>query len=763
MKGTSPPAAPPDQEPAARVGGGIVVSLFSATLLVSAALAFMVQPMFARFALPLFGSTPAVWTTAMLFFQAALLAGYLYAHTTTARLGARRQAALHLGVVALGLAFLPIGVPGGFAPPAGANQVVWLLALLLLAVGLPFFVVSATAPLLQRWLAATQHPAASDPYFLYRASNLGSVLGLLAYPLALEPTLVLGDQSRAWGLGYGLLAVLVAGSAAVLWRSAPASAGEGVSATSFGALPGGGNPGASTLRRRMRWLALAFAPSSLMLGVTAFLSTDIAPVPLLWVAPLSLYLLSFILVFSPNRDRGSGRRGWVGAFAVAAVLTALTMLFEIQRPLWLIVALHLTLFFLAAMVCHGQLAADRPSAGRLTEFYLWLALGGALGGLFNAVVAPAAFEGLIEYPLALVLVALLMPGVRPSRQGTSSFWLDLGVPLALGAGVAACAFLAGLADAQEEELLRGFVFGLAAGLCLSLVRRPVRFGLALGAVLLAGAVPAAGETDTTLFAERTFFGMHRVLSSEQGGRHRLLHGTTTHGEQSFAGAVRPPEPLTYYGRTGPVGQLMAALPDPSVASRAAVLGLGTGTMSCYARPGQRWTFYEIDPTVRRIAQDPRLFTYLRDCPGRFDVVLGDARLSLRQAPAGGFGLIVGDAFSSDAIPVHLLTREAFALYLSKLKRGGALAFHISNRYLDLEPVLGDLARDHGLYCASQHYRVSAAEDAAGLSESRWVAMAQRPADLGLRGDARWHACGDRPGTAVWTDDFSNVVGALRWE
>ena len=761
--------SPARQAPGPR-GDGVrrtaVVWLFSVTLFVGAALVFLIQPMFAKFILPLFGSTPAVWNSSMVFFQTALLAAYLYAHASTRRLGVRRQSALHVGLLALPLLVLPIAVPEGFVPTADSNPLPQLLGLLVVAVGLPFFVVATTAPLLQRWLAGTDHPAAADPYFLYRASNLGSVVGLLAYPLALEPGLRLAEQGGLWSAGYGLLAVLVLACAVVVWRW-PAAEADQVSAPPSadpvpGLAAGTERPGTTSLRavtspaRRVRWVGLAFVPSSLMLGLTTYLTTDIAPIPLFWAIPLSLYLLSFIVTFSPGSRALALHRGMVLTLPWMAVVLLSLLLFEVRDPLWLVMPLHLGGLFVAAMVCHGELARDRPVATSLTGFYLLVALGGALGGVGTAIVAPAVFDSLLEYPLAIVLACLCLPR-RPGRipPGPYTRRLDLALPLALGATAALLLVLVGLGgdllsvgDGETREAARGFALGLVVGIALNFTRRPLRFGLAIGAIAVAGMLPI-GALDTTLFQERSFFGVLRVTASQEGDVHELISGTTVHGEQR-----RTPgealEPLTYYERDGPVGQLMLNL-DPAVTERAAIVGLGTGTMACYASPGERWTFYEIDPTVERIARDPRLFTFLRDCPGRFDVVLGDARLSLSRAAGPRYGLFVLDAFSSDAIPTHLLTREALALYRSKLRERGVLAFHISNNYLDLEPVLGNLASDGGLVCVAQQG-----------STSHWVAMAQRRSDLGAAGvDARWRDCRRAPDSAVWTDDFSNLVEVLK--
>ncbi|MBV9452687.1 MAG: fused MFS/spermidine synthase [Rubrobacter sp.] len=781
-------------------GGALKMMLYSTTIFVSAALLFLIEPMFAKFVLPSFGGTPAVWTGSMMFFQVALLASYLYVHATTSWLGARRQAWLQVAVVLLPLALFtlagPIEVPAEeWAPPAEENPIFWLLGVLVVSVGLPFFAVSATNPLIQRWVSETDHPSASDPYFLYRASNLGSIIGLLGYPLLMEPNLRLANQGVFWTVGYGILVVLVLASAVVLWRSPPPSTAtqEADLAASNAAFPtppvatGGGAPDTAaplsdalaarlsrspTLLRRLRWIGLAFVPSSLMLGVTTFITTDITPVPLLWVIPLSLYLFSFMVVFSRNQSVVPGllNRMMVVALPVTLSLLVVAVVTDLNDPLWLLIPLHLFGFFAAAIVLHGQLARDRPPTRHLTEFYLYVAVGGVLGGVFNALIAPAAFDTVFEYPLAMVMACLFLPRLRRSerRDGEKSSSrtqrrLDLVLPLSLGVVVWGLLSVAGSLTPESEEIWLRLILSLAVGLCLQFAysnNRPVRFGLGIAA-LVAAATLRIGAGQDVLYENRSFFGVYSVTGEEANvGLHTLRHGSTTHGAQVLG--VIPPEPLTYHHRTGPVGQLFDALPSAGMRSHVAVLGLGAGAMACYAQAGQQMTFYEIDPLVERIARDPSLFTYLRDCPGEYDVVLGDARLSLVDAKDASYNVIVGDVFNSDAIPIHLLTREAVGLYFRKLTRSGVLAMHISNRYMDLEPVLGDLARDRGLECYAQSDTET--EGIPHKEASRWVAMAHEEADLGnLPGDGRWHLCASNLNSNdVWTDDFSNLISTFYW-
>ncbi len=742
--------------------------IYALAIFVSALLLFIVEPMFARMILPLLGGSPSVWNTAVVFYQAMLLFGYIYAHAATKWLGVRRQAALHIVLLLLPLLALPIGIPAGWNPPTQTNPVPWLLALLLVAVGLPFFVVSASSPLLQTWFAATRHRAAADPYFLYAASNVGSMLALLAYPLLIEPALGLREQSWIWAGGYLLLAVLI-GGCALLVRRTPAAESAALADVAPPVVE------RLSLRRRARWVLLAFVPSSLMLSVTTYLSTNIAPIPLLWVIPLAIYLLTFILVFM--RRPILPHMLMLRALPIVILPLIITLAAQATQPIWLLIALHLVVFFVAAMVCHGAIARDRPAPAHLTEFYLWMSAGGVLGGLFNALLAPLLFTTVIEYPLVLVLACLLLEAnderrrtnderaerdLRRSSSVLRQRLLDLGLPIVIGALVVAAIFGARLAEMSSNPIGIGLIFGVPGLISFSFSRRPLRFGLAIGAILLAGTLYTSDQGQV-LHAERSFYGIHRVLLDASARFHTLAHGSTRHGMQSLDPALRD-QPLTYYSRSGPIGQVLADLSARLPAARVAVIGLGAGSLACYKQPDQQWTFYEIDPSVVRIARDPHYFTYLQDCAPDAEILLGDARLSLASAPDQGYDLIVLDAYSSDSIPVHLITREALALYLRKLAPGGMLAFHISNLYLDLKPALGNLAANAGLAgLARDDLVLNAQEQASGKTASQWAIMGRTMHDLGAQpGDSRWQPLVSQPETAVWTDDYSSILSVFRW-
>jgi hypothetical protein len=738
------------------------VPAFSAALFLSAALLFVVEPMFAKMALPLLGGSAAVWTTCIVFFQFTLLAAYLYAHASAKWLGKRSQVAVHASVLLASCAFLSVHVPKGWAPPPEPDPVWWLLRLLVVAVGMPFFALSASTPLLQQWLANSGHRAAHDPYFLYAASNAGSLLGLLSYPFLLGPLLRLSEQTRLWTWGYVAFLALVTGCILLVWpsplkgRLAPGAPNPGAQMEQAAAE----EAGSPTLRGCLRWVALAFVPSSLMLGVTTALTTDIPPIPLFWILPLSLYLLSFVLVFARKPVL---LHPWLARRLPLLILAAaLPIALKGALPLIVLVGVDLLTLFAVAMACHGELARTRPSARRLTEFYLWVSVGGVLGGVFNALVAPIVFRTVLEYPIALVLAAMLCPSRSAVEETPRARRLDYVLPAALGLAVAAATLEMQARGVAPGRLFNLVIFGPAAICCLRFSARPRRFGMGVAALILASQV-YAGPFGHVLCHQRSFFGVYRVSDDVENNYRVLFHGGTSHGVQSLDPA-RACEPLAYYSRTGPIGQAFQAFGNSTVENQVALVGLGAGVMVCYQQPHEQFTFYEIDPTVLHMARNRRYFTYLSDCGPNARVVLGDARLRLREAPPHAYGMIVLDAFSGDSIPTHLLTREALALYLSKLSPHGVLAFHISNRYVELHGVLGNLAHDAGLFClGNTEAQVSEDERREGKFASWWVLMARRPEDLTpLRTDPHWREVAVPPGERVWTDDYSNILSILRF-
>lgn len=721
--------------------------LFALSLFTGAGLLFWAQPLIAKILLPFLGGAPAVWNICMLFFQTTLLLGYLYVHMLV-RIrwcSDRVKLVVHLLLIAAAGLFLPFSLSLDIIDSALARQapVVWLLVALPGMVGLPFFIVSTCSPLLQYRFSHVR-----DPYFLFAASNLGSLTALVLFPFVLEPNLTLGEQGRFWALGYGFVAILVLSclllsrrlkAAAAAVQAPQANSGEKVA-----------------WKRRLLWLALAFMPSSLMLGVTQYISTDLAAVPLLWVIPLALYLGTFILVFA--RGQWVPRRRGIGIFPGAVLILTFVYLSGAREPGWFLVPLHLLFFFIASLICHGRLADDRPSSEHLVDYYVWIALGGMAGGIFNGIVAPVLFDSLFEYPLAIAGACFLVPSAVSKIRGFDRR-MDLVVPL----GICLVAIVLVLAT-PGMELRAGERVGLVLGVPVSLAyfarHRPVRFGLSIVAVMIGGMF-YGGFGDATLYNERNFFGVLRVAESRDSGLRLLYHGNTVHAKQ-FLEAGRSCEPLAYYHREGPLGKVFEAFEARRLPGRVAGVGLGAGAMVGYSRPGQQWTFYEINPAVVGIAQNREYFTYLDSCAGgTVRVITGDARLSIRNAPDRFYGLIVLDAFSSDSIPMHLVTREAIDLYLSKLAPGGMMAFHISNRSLDLRPVLAGAAKTLGLagvVCEDREFDADSGRD-----PSVWAVLARRHDDLGLLcNDPQWTPV-DNGGNAVfWSDDFSNIVSVLKW-
>lgn len=730
---------------------GLLLALYTAAIFLSALLLFLVQPLTTRLALPLLGSSPAVWNTAVVFFQAMLLAGYLYAHLVSTRLRMRAQLAVHGTLLVGALVTLPIAIPDGWRPPVAGSPIPWLLGMLAVMVGLPFFLLSTTSPLLQAWFARTRHPSAHDPYFLYAAGNAGSLLALLSYPFLIEPRLRLAAQAEIWAIAFAGLALLLAGCAATVWRSAPAEAEQArpdraVAETASGPV---------THWRRLLWVVWSAIPSSLMLSVTSYLSVDVPSIPLLWVVPLAIYLLTFTIAFA----------GWARlvvraarlALPVALLALGLNMTVGPIDSAPLLVGLHLLTLLLAALVCHASLAADRPSARELTGFYVWLSVGGVAGGGFTALFAPVLFDGVIEYAAVLALLALMLAvGPAPIRR-LERVWHALATLPAAGVLIAAVVteIRAGGRTPEPADLVLMLCLALATAVIAA--RRPIAAGLGMAALVAAMLLARPLEFEV-LSAERSFFGVSRVMVDRDGGYYRFMNGSTLHGMQSLD-PERRREPITYYSRAGPIGQVLTALNARGSLARVGVVGLGAGTLACYRQPGQTWTFFEIDPAVERIARNGRYFTYLADCAPDAEVVLGDARLSLAQTD-DRFDLIVLDAYSSDAIPMHLLTREALALYEQRLTDRGLLAFHISNRYLDLEPVLAALVEDAGLAAVLQAH---GAEPEQGVFGSVWVMVGRSPDSLAaFATDGRWQPLEVQAGIGVWTDDFSSVLSVLRW-
>lgn len=724
---------------------------FAVTLFLSAGLLFSVQPMIGRMVLPLLGGSPSVWTTCLLFFQSVLLAGYLLADQITRRFGLVFQELLVAVLWVAAFLVVPIGLDTATATRVAEARSPTLVLFLTLArvAGLPVLVISVTAPLLQRWFSYTSHPSATDPYRLYAASNLGSLVALVAYPLLLERILGLSRQAEIWvyGLvGLGLLLGVCGVMAARSGRRA-ASVEE----------PYRVNPRDGAL-----WLALAFVPSSLLLGVTGYVTSDLAPIPMLWVVPLALYLTSFILAFSPRCE-------WLvdlasNVFPLVLMPLGVVIGVGLVQPYW--VPLHLLAFFLAALICHGELARRRPPPRGLTSFYLALAVGGVLGGLFNAIVAPRVFNRISEYPLALVGAALILAFRIGPRGNKIDLRRELLPPLLVAlCATALCANGGSFADTPLGMLAIILAAGLTIRVATTYRRSPYRFAMTVGALLFASTF-ATGVGGRVLGRTRSFFGVLTVTDVPSRHKHRLFHGSTVHSEQSTDPARRR-EPLAYHSREGPVGDLFRAFESDPRRSRGeiAIIGVGAGALTAYATESQHWTLYEIDPEVVRIARDPRYFTYLDDTKARaLDVIVGDGRFELARAREGQFSMIVFDAFSSHAIPMHLITREALAIACGKLADRGLIAFNISNRYIDLGQVLAVLAADAGLVLRVRVDALSTREEVvADRLGSIWAVLARNENDLGpLADDPHWSTVHTNVRMQLWTDDHASFLDVLRF-
>jgi hypothetical protein len=731
--------------------------VFAAAIFLDAALLFAVQPMFGKTLLPLVGGTPAVWNTCLVFFQVALLAGYALAWAGARLRHPRLVALLHLGLLAAAFTRLPIRLAAPGALSEAGAPTGWLLATLTLSLGLPYTVLAAGSPLLQHLFARSDDPARDQPYTLFAASNAGSLVALLGYPVLVEPRWPLSAQYAGWRWAFAALAVLVAACA---WRvlrprAAPSPAHGEPPAP---AIPAASAPSPTT-RERLHWLALAFVPSSLLVAVTSLVTTDIAAVPLLWILPLAAYLLSFIVGFAG--DAGRVPLALAVRLAPLAMLTLVSLVFWGEAPRGIgVVAAPVLAFLVLALVAHGTLYERRPGADRLTGFYLWVALGGALGGGFAALLAPMLFVTRLELPITLALAAFLVPGQR--RPVAQWQW----VAVLAAAAAAQMVALEHVAVSWEHGRAGAIAMTGAMAVALLLTRRtPLLFGVVTTALVAAGELRLR-TTQGVLARDRSFFGTHvvRRIGDRYGTLHSYVHGRTLHGAQQRE-LLHRGTPLTYYALEGPLGELFFATFSRATPARVGVVGLGAGTTAAYARAGDAFTFYELDPTVERMARDTTLFTYLHDAPVPTPVVLGDGRLSLAREPAGRFDLLVLDAFSSDAIPVHLATREAVALYVSRLAPGGIVAFHVSNRYLDLGAVLGAIAAEAGL-AARERADVGPQYDSWVLStrrlSSQWVALARTEAELAGLDTARWRPVVRAASVRPWTDDWSNLLAVFRW-
>jgi SAM-dependent methyltransferase len=664
--------------------------LSAATVFLSAFLLFLVQPLLAKQILPWFGGAAIVWTLCMVFFQLVLLLGYAYAHALASRVGGRAQAAIHVALLAASLLVLPVSPDPAWKPQGGDNPVTGILGLLFATVGLPYFLLSATSPLVQAWYARAR-PGAS-PYRLFALSNLASMLALLGYPFLIEPWLPARVQSRAWSAGYAIFAVACA---ALAWAS------RGLP-RSGAAREGEARPAA---KRIALWFALSTMGAWLLLAVTNHLTQNIPSIPLLWVVPLAVYLLTFILCFEG--------RGWYRDDAYLAGLAGMVCImawFLVDKDLEFDLAWQVGVFtvglYVACMFCHGELARRRPGPAHLTLFYLVVSAGGVAGGALVGIVAPVVLPGYLELQIGLAAVAFLAVALNLRRP----------LPVAALLVTVAC----------------------VASFCLAWRVR--------------------NFTEGTVYLERNYYGVVRVKENQADPRdpdtryRSLVHGSILHGEQWLSQKYRR-SATTYYKTTSGIGRTLLAFEGKPI--RVGVIGLGAGTLAAYADADDVYRFYDIDPAVVRVSRT--WFTYLADSSGKIDVVLGDARLSLEREPPQRFDVLAVDAFSGDSIPVHLITNEAVTEYLRHMKPQGVIAFHISNRFLDLKPVLLSIARRQGLRFAYLHE-----PDSDGGTTSDWVLLTRDRGFLALPAIAQiTEPVAPDPGSRLWTDDYSSLVDVVK--
>lgn len=736
---------------------GMFLPLTAVTLFLSAFLLFSVQPFFAKLVLPRLGGSPAVWSVAMVFFQSVLLAGYGYAHFLTSRVPLKAAVIVHVCLLAAAALALPIAIPEGWARPPADGQAYWLFGLFCVSVGLPFFAVSANGPLLQAWFSRSGHSHAKDPYFLYSASNIGSIASLVLYVLLVEPFSDMAQQSNYWTIGFVILAVLIAACG----MTAMAQAGGAAQPAASGLRESARADTKAVWRERLVWTACAFLPSALLVSVTAYISTDVAAAPFLWIVPLALFLLTFVIAF--QKTPVIAHKTVEKLFPFLVILLLFLTLVSLHLPIMFAIVLHFLGFFAVALCSHGMLAERRPRAERLTEFYFAMSIGGVLGGVFSSFAAMHLFNWIAEYPLLLIAALFTAPVIRGDRPFVR--FLTCG-------GLAAAAVVslslidrAGLLPTVSDYgslFLLNAVFGLLA---LYFLFRDPKASLFLCCAMF-GATFVFTSFFLSAVSERSFFGVVRIIDDAKTGVRKLQHGTTLHGATRLADIDSPnvrPVPLTYYGDQGGMSIAIAAA-RRNFGGRLAysgVIGVGAGSLACRFQPGENLDLYEIDPAIVRISKDPHLFPFLSACGQDARIIVGDGRIEAAGVAPGAYDLLVVDAFSSDSIPVHLLTREAVELFMSKIRPDGLLVMHISNNHLELESVVSAVAKSLGLSVRVGYFSPEKNAETLGMETSSDVAvLARHDAAFGhLLEDSHWRAV-DPGSTKPWTDGYSNVLAAM---
>jgi hypothetical protein len=734
----------------------LLLVVYTAAIFVSALLLFSVQPLFTKMVLPRLGGSPAVWSVAMVFFQSLLLGGYAYAHFLMQLKNRMIPVVVHLALLAVALLTLPLSIASGWGEPPSLGYAFWLLGLFAVSIGLPFFALAANNPMLQAWFVRTGHPDGPDPYFLYASSNIGSFLALLSYPVLLEPMFTLRTQNLIWTGGYGLLIVLIATCGVLLLRS-PATAAVDILAEHLDTPP-------PAWMLRARWIFLAAVPSGLLIAVTAHISTDVAAAPLMWVLPLSLYLLTWVLVF---QSRPLLPHRWMllaQPLAIAGVIDLLAIGGE--QNLLLTLGGHLLAFFIIAMACHGELARTRPAAKYLTGFYVALSFGGMLGGLFAGLIAPFTFSWIAEYPILLALAALCRPPGGAERLPRWSRWywpflVVLALALLAPSWMDGGPLMSWLVDNRRGVISAVGVLSILLALGINANRWKIFATVAVALVLIRAYPSDDGRVETV----RSFFGVHKIVVTPHGQYHVLMHGTTIHGAEKFQNddgtpLTGRPEPISYYHKDGGIGRAITAIRKRKGAPlRVAVIGLGSGTLACASQPGETWKFFEIDQSMVDTASDPKYFTYIKSCEPGLKPVMGDARLTFAREPDGIYDMIIVDAYSSDAIPIHLATQEAMKIYKDKLDPQGVVVMHVSNRHLELESVVVGIADANDM--KSWVYNEDSNRDSEYIYGTDVVVSARAEADVGeLASSNVWEETDADKNQRVWTDDYSNVLGAV---
>ncbi|WP_114011252.1 fused MFS/spermidine synthase [Cohaesibacter intestini] len=730
----------------------VLLAVFSVSIFLSAFLLFSIQPYFSKLVLPKLGGSPGVWSVAIVFFQGVLLLGYSYAHALTKWASTRSALIIHSLLAIVAFAFLPISITSVMGSPPAEGQAMWLFALFALSVGVPFFAVSANAPLLQAWFSRTDHPHAADPYFLYGSSNIGSFASLFLYIILIEPSFSLTDQGVLWMYGFGILSVMIASCGLLVIngkkRSSP-------SETEFA------NPKNVDVAKTdvIWWIVLAALPSGLLVSVTAHISVDIASAPFLWVIPLALFLSTFVFVFRQEPLVSYKTLSRYLPFIITAIIVSSFL--PAALPVWFSLILHLSAFFFIALYCHLLLFQKRPDARHLTAFYLWMSFGGFLGGCFTSLLAPAVFNWVAEYPLFLLAVLVLSLSMRLENKNELKVSALVSLIFCLGfLGLTSTGLIPAFQSYGTNVVFAILAFVVASVLQIKSIPLAVIF-LSLGAT----ATFFNHQFKVESSFDRSFFGVVKVQQSEEGPFRLMMHGTTVHGAMSTKpeDLKHKPVPLTYYHSSEGMAQSLGAMQARRGGSieHGAIIGLGTGSMLCHTKPDEKWTTFEIDSLVVKIAKNPDKFRFVSDCAPNSEIIIGDARLTLADMPDGELDYLLVDAFSSDSIPVHLMTQEAIRLYFRKLKPDGILTMHISNQNMNLEEAVAATAKSEGLaavFNPATTTKLIASHP--HIHPSAVIVLARDEAHFGKLLDSdRWikPQAGDmRP----WTDDYSDVLSAV---